>query len=140
MKLAKINRNRYRREGAWIAAIGVFALLLIVMITVDTLRKTASIGELRDVARRTADIVSDLDQLTLNLSVAENAQRGFMLTRDEADHAAYQEAIGRLNGNLAALTTLTVPPRRGGARHEPRQRGCRQDAAAGHDRSQPRRR
>jgi signal transduction histidine kinase len=106
VKIDQIDRNRYRREGAWIAAIGVFALFLIVMITIDTLRKTASIGELREVTRRTSDIVYHLDQLTYNLTTLENAQRGYLLTHDEADQALYQQTNGKLEGDLAAILTL----------------------------------
>jgi signal transduction histidine kinase len=110
VKIDQIDRNRYRREGAWIAAIGVFALLLIVMITVDTLRKTASIGELREVAKRTSDIVHHLDQLSFDLTAVENAQRGYLLTHDEADEALYQQATGTLNNDMAEILALPRNP------------------------------
>ncbi len=110
VKFDQINRNRYRREGAWIAAIGVFALFLIVMITVDTLRKTASIGELREVAKRTGEIVRTLDQLTFNLTAAENAERGYLLTHDEGDETLYRQANEDLSTDMAALSSLPATP------------------------------
>ena len=110
MKIEQLNRNRYRREGAWIAAIGVFALFLIVMITVDTLRKTASIGELREVAKRTGDIVRHLDQLSFDLTTAENAQRGYLLTHEDTDTALYHQATHAIAADMAVIETLPTSP------------------------------
>jgi CHASE3 domain sensor protein len=69
-------------------------------------RTTGQVQDSLELTRHTQDILVRLGSVSTDLVELETGQRGYLLTGDEHYLQPYLAALGRLDGDLAALTAL----------------------------------
>ena len=97
-----------RPDGRVVHNLAVMLSLLLVM-----LAAIAALVLVQGINRQIGDVVHTYDvrnearALTIALSEAESAQRGFLLTRDDGFLASYRQSASAIGGRLLALSGLT---------------------------------
>lgn len=109
--------NLVRPSARAVNNIAVLASLALVM-----LAAIAALVLVQGINRQISDVVHTYDvrnqagELTIALSEAESAQRGYMLTRDENYLRSYRDTASTIGNRLLALTNLTQEDPRQAAR------------------------
>lgn len=92
------------------------SLALVVLAAIAALVLVQGINrQISDVVH-TYDVRNQARELTMALSKAESAQRGYLLTRDELYLGSYREAASTIGNRLLALSSLTKDDARQAAR------------------------
>ena len=97
--------RQYSSRKLFIVLGGMVIITLIT--TTATIFTNSTLMKYRQTAQRHNDTRIQLETLSVNLSEAETSQRGFLLTNDPADLAAYQSAINQILPDLSKLNALT---------------------------------
>ena len=90
-------------ETEWIIAIAIVSGLVTASFSMDTFRTTARLTSLHQTAERTGAAIGMLDRLRFELTEAENALRGYALTRDTADLALCDSDLARIRQDETLL-------------------------------------
>ena len=109
--------NLVRPSARAVNNIAVLTSLAMVMLAaIATLVVVQGInGQISDVVH-TYEVRNQARELTIALSEAESAQRGYMLTRDESYLRSFRETTSTIGNQLLALTNLTKDDARQAAR------------------------
>lgn len=110
-------KSMVRPSARAVSNIAVLASLALVM-----LAAIAALVLVQGINRQISDVVHTYDvrnqarELTIALSEAESAQRGYLLTRDESYLRSYRETASTIGNRLLALTSITKDDARQAAR------------------------